>query len=698
VFSISKIVSGGLNLLTYGPMENVAALAGTPVLVNLKPKDASDKKALNANLLNEKKGWAQLIRDSFAYGDIATIAGAIGWFFTNRLFKNEVGENGQETVSGLKLWVGRLFKILTFGGFTIARLAQHKNLHIKRALGEQEFRKAFLEAVEQKTGKRVFEKLDVNKLVQRANNSTLEYNDDQESEIKDLHQSDDFKRFFTGDAGVGKTAGAEEICGAYAARKQKEGHNNVIVEKIKFENLYDYFSKQSEGVNMASTLFGMFGGDEAQSAVEKARTAVEVDPLALMELTLHRINDRMEEARKKGEDLVIILDEIDTLFPIDKLKAGNYDPAKLRILVEMLKNLLDPSKPGKILCTSNQDIGFFERLPVDENVKKGLTGEGGRLRVIRRKIEAPDPKTQARIIAGFLLDKFPNTTQVFDDEICAAINGKDKKSARQALADLVHRRITSNTALGRLVGRDLYEAIYKELNNKYKGLKERAGTGEVVKVNIDMIHTALKGQLRSVSVGDGRSVQGDEVAEGLIEYLVDPNKPLFRQIATNYIEKTKELQGCTLIKLLETLFAGIYNVSQSPNGNYFLFPAETDPSKMPLVNGVHQLHCFRLVKPKDEPGNMNKWSVETCYRPLTQAELQSGQTVQQLVSSSLYDFERSNPLTGEEFYKQLTEKLLFTIEKVSDGGAKQESGGINLMNLAQSVLGVAKKFGFKGLG
>lgn len=696
-FSIPKIISGGLNLLTYGPMENIAALAGTPVFTNLKAKQGEDKKSLQANLLNEKRSWGQLLKDSFSYGDVVSIIGLAGWILSGKFLTGETNEQGQSTLSGVKLWVKRLLQIATIGGFTISRLAQRQNLHIKRALGEKEFRKAFLEAVEQKTGKRVFQELNVDKLIKQASSSILEYNKEQESEVKDLHHSDDFKRFFTGDAGVGKTAGAEEVCGAYAARKRKEGNNNIVIKVLKFENLKDYFSKQSDTMDMASTVAGMFS-DEAKSAVESARGAVEVDPFALMELILARVNDEMEEAKKNKQDLILILDEIDSIFQVDKLQAGNYDPAKLRIVFEMLKNLVDPGKTGKILCTSNQDIDFFARLPLDENTKKGLTGEGGRLRVIRRYIERPDAETQARIVAGYVLDKFPNYEQVFDEEILNAVRGKNKKVAKESLAELIHRKVTCNRSLGKLVGRDLNEAVNKVLSNAFAGAKERADEGKDVKLSLDMIARALKVQMDSVSIGSGRGVQADEVAEGLVDSLVDLKNQQFKQLATNYIEKTAELQNASLAKILEKLFDGIYIPNQTSSGNYYLFPTEQDVSKMPVVNGKHYLHCFRLIRPDDELSNLNKWVVETCFRPVTQAELEGGQTVQQLIGGSLYDFERSNPITGEDFYKKLTQKLLFTIDKVSEGGKKQEEGGINLLSLAKSVLGAAQRLGFKGLG
>lgn len=51
----------------------------------------------------------------------------------------------------------------------------------------------------------------------------------------------------------------------------------------------------------------------------------------------------------------------------------------------------------------------------------------------------------------------------------------------------------------------------------------------------------------------------------------------------------------------------------------------------------------------------------------------------------------------EESLFNSTEKLLFAIEKVSEGGKKQEEGGINLLELAKSAIGLAKELGLKNL-
>lgn len=693
MFSISKILSGGAKLLTSGPMEPLASIAATPVFFDLKAKDAEGKSVVQERLLNEKRGFWRTIIESFSWGDIASIVGVIGWVISGRFLRGDVAEDGKPGAkSFVKLWATKIFGLLALGGVTVARLAQKKGLHIKKALGPREYRKQFMEAVEKKTGNPVFKELSFDRLEEEFQRSPMEYPEDEASRVLNLHEQDKFKRFFTGDPGVGKSAGARLVAYNYIKRKKEEGKDNVVVKQLEFKNLLRYLEMESKDMEAASTFFGMFG-DKAKDAADSVKKTVQVDPIELMDLALKRVQDEIEEAKENGKDLVLILDEIDAIFQMDKIKERNYDPETLRLLAESFKDLVDPNKyiindavGEKIICTSNMDLDFFSSLPIHKEVLESITGEDGRLRVIMRYLSRPDPATQARILAGYLLARYPNPEDVFEKEMVDAIAGKTGRQRLLALADVIHRKVTSDTKFRGLAGRSISGAV-EEIEINYKGQKRRADDPNTVRIDADM----MKQGLSAIKRKDTRGFKGDEVAQEIVERLVDPQGPYFKRLATNYIESSENMENATLSNVLERLFKGIYRARQTVEGNYYFEPVEEDVSKLPVIDGKHYLHSFRLVKPDSEVNNLNKWIVETCFRPVSQVELTEKLNVQWLLQNA--DYERSTPVSGATFYEIIANRIGFAIEQMSEGGKKQEADGINLMDLAKSVLGTARNLG-----
>lgn len=699
-FNLTRIVSGGLKLLTYGPMEGVAATAATPVFVNLKTSHSENSKALKDSLTGEKKNWFQTLKESFSYGDIGSIVGLVGYALLGKFIPAVQEGQSPGFISNALSLVRKGFMALIPLGVVTARIGQHQKLHIKRALGEKEFRKIYMEAIEGKTGKKIFMEEDNDTLVARASKSTLEYNQDQQSQVKDLHHSDNFKRFFTGEPGTGKTSGVMEICGSYIARKRAEGHDNVVVKTFNFANLNEFFSLQTNDMNFLGTLAGM-AGDEIRSAVDSNKDLVQVDPFALMELVLQRIQDEMAEAKEKGKDLILILDEFDSIFQVDKMKAGGFDPAKLRVVFEMIKNLADPDKQGKILFTSNKGKDFFGEIPhIDAAVKDSLTGQGGRLTAIQRVIRQPNAETQSRIIAAYLLTKYPDVENTFSQEILTVLNEKTSfKEKKVALAKLIYEKITSGNDFAGLVGRDLNEAINKELVNCFAGEKTRADDSASVRITLDMIRTQLKGQLENSKSGSSSAVSNSaNILKGIINNLVDIKNPSFRAIANNYIQNSEALQNAPFERVLGSLFNGVYELHSTDQGNFLMYPVDQPLSSIPTVESVKYLTYFRVVKPKENPEDLSKWTIETFVRPISQVEAQGNMTTHQLLSRSANDFDSLGRQSAKDFYSTFTQKLISTVESLQasqESGQPQQAGGLDLMSLVKSAAGMAGKLGFK---
>lgn len=697
VFNVGRIISGGLKLLSYGPIQSVAAVAGSPVLVSFKKQYDENPEEFRKNFLNKEKNPWQRFKESFSYGDIASVMGLVGCILSGKFLKAELNEEEQGQLTGVKLWAKRAVQLLTIAGFGLSRLAQIQNWHIRKALGVKEYRKVFIKAIENKIGKSVFATIENNYLI-GLTSIPNEYNEEEE-EITTLYNLNSFKKFYTGGPGVGKSTGVEQICGRYIDRKQGEDSTSLVsVKRFNFKNLFEILGSQSQTFDIAGTFTDMFGSEHGKGIVEQARSVGEINPVELMEIALGLIDDEVKESKSKGEDLILILDEVDAIFQVDKIQSGQVDPTKFRMVVEMLKDLFDSDElPDRVLSTSNLDIDFFNKLPLEQSVKDSLTGPGGRVSSTRREIKRPKPATQSKIIANKLLARYPNPEEVFSQEIINKIDPSKNtiKQQRAMLARLINLEITGNHSCEGMVGRDINQAI-EGIHAKYLEEKSKLDK-EDVRIDIEMIKKVLHNLKENIHRGTS-GAQNDEVSERVIESLVSMNAENLENLkllASNYatIESPENL---SLDSLLGKLFNGIYVKSETPSG-YYLLPQESDVNKLPVIDGMRYLNCLRLKKPKEDLENLNKWTVEVCFRALNGNEGQ-GKTVQDLIESSLHDFERSSAISGKDFYVKFTEKLLFAIEKISHGGSTSEVGGVNLSALFKSALDIAGKLGFKGLG
>lgn len=506
---VGKGLSWGARLLQFGPVKKAAAWAGTPLFVNLKKRREAEAKLIDSGKITEKqaaekkqekKGFLNVLKENFAYGDIALILGGIGWLVSGRFLKVDQSEGASPWKNLVKGWSRLGMGILGVIGFFGARVAQSQGLHMMRALGKEEYAKYVLSKVEQTLKKSLIENLDIQTLISEADTTKLVYNKNEygrDNPILTLHQGDSFKTYLSGDSGVGKTSGARLVCGRYAARKAAEGKKNVVVKILNGTALHEYFRLESNLDKVGEAGKMLFD----EGTVENTIGFLKGDPLNITEAVLIKLNSELKKARENNEDLILIVDEVDSLLPLHLLQEDSFDVRKLDELVRSLQKLMDQDQKDlylheageqgsgeKILFTSNYDIGeYVKMIPLPEKSKAGFLG-----RVSSIYVEKPNPITQAEQIANYLVDvpsilvksgRITSTDRVFDDKINGAI-----KIGKQKLANLIYEQVTKNNPYNYLVGRSVMRSVNEILCRDYlNDIQNNASS----RITLDSIKSAL---------------------------------------------------------------------------------------------------------------------------------------------------------------------------------------------------------------
>ena len=506
VSQVFRYGMSALDLITLGPMEKVCANAGRPVFANPKKQfEVQREKLLKGEKIPER-GFFDYIKDFFAWGDVLGILGLIGWAVTGKFIQPIATEQGQQPPTLGQKIIKWLTRGLTFGGFGLARLAQFKGIPYKHILGEDKYAQFVLDQIEAKTGKKIFEDLDVNKLILQSKNSNQEYNKDVSDFMKHKARAVDgmFSGFLYGPSGTGKTSGIKDLCGKWAETVISQG-NKVRVKQFNFEGLESYIEGESETLDKISSAAGRIDG-EAAEGIKSLKT----DPLTLIEIVLNKIDFEKEKAKQNGEKLVIVLDEVDKIFPIDELQGVSQ--SRLKRLLMRFQNLVEEGR-GNVWMASNFGMEYFERIPVHhEAAKAGLIG---RLKNMMCHIDLPDKEAQSRITANYLLslsqrlgqeDKnLASPEKIFDGGVRSSMRGSNKYEQRKRLAVKTSSSVSKfdecnsyrePTGKKRMIsGRNIMDAITNSLRERFLGekdeAKERGKNPNSVRVSWKMIKEVI---------------------------------------------------------------------------------------------------------------------------------------------------------------------------------------------------------------
>lgn len=452
------------------------------------------------------KGFFTFVRRyCLANGYILGALGAIGMFVMNKFVKVEEGKQ-----PGILHALGNLgTMVLTVGAPIIALYSQMKGVNVGWQCGKAGKTLSDLEKLLPS-----FEERKNSELVQKTQNSPLRFRQDEKEGIENAANRKNIRKIFIGPSGTGKTEAMDYVAGKIV---EQEGADKVLVHKIECQKLRtlieSILQKKGQWLDLASSANSSLAEVVAWNSSNKVKELMTVFDGVLI---------KAQEAKKQNKRYVLQLDELDKLKDFAVYEKDGHEYIDLKMFKDIsvkLKDVWDSTeKEGielDILATSNVDInklfgvGTLFQGTLQESLK--LLGESAlgpthhRLRGDQCPVSLPDPLTQARIAAVYLLkvknDLSETDEQLFDMDILAQIRNKSSDSEREdALTKYIYENIyqkleKSNPQLfgeyrDNYEGRDLKKAIYENLS-----CDELMQTGirkPGVKVNLFLLDKYLK--------------------------------------------------------------------------------------------------------------------------------------------------------------------------------------------------------------
>ena len=432
---ITTVAKGAIRLLTYGPMQNVAAIAATSPLVNYKKNSELTQKILGGESLS----FLDSIKTKLVtYGNLLGLIFIPAWLFIRPKINPETGQDQSSAIGSL---LRKALFILGIGGPVMSFMGGQKKLQIKRSLGDKAHIDALINSLEKKVKEPLFETLDTNNLFNKAKRSLNAYNkrkESQERRLQTAHKQNIFIHWYHGPSGSGKTSGAEEVIGRYIERRTSEDKSSpeymplerIVVKRLNFKTYHKIITNPeliTENFDLASDLLGMLDQEAGETAKQAGQSST-MNSIAILELVLTKIDHSIAEAKEKGEDLILILDEADFAFNLEGLSG---DPKQVQTVFTLIRQLFEKRKEDeysisidgkkyksgkKLFFTSNASprevFAPFKPFIKDASYES-LVAENGR--IMDTYIGQPDELTQSEIVANHLLDLFPKKSSYGKD-------------------------------------------------------------------------------------------------------------------------------------------------------------------------------------------------------------------------------------------------------------------------------------------
>lgn len=647
-FDIGKFLLNGLKFVEFGPIKKAASFAAKPVFMSMKQKSGESEDAFRARMLHkDKSGW-QTFLDSFGWGDALTVGGIIGWIGTHILGSGKVpgveGQPAQE--SGFLSWLRFGFKFLTFLGTPLAAIGRLKCFHFYEFLPKEVANR--LEVAKMEGESQFIRDFDVEKNFSKY----LRYDENIWQGIRGLHKGNQFgyiQRFVTGPPGTGKTEGVRMVCKKIKDAAKVKGQK-VEIKEVNIPSVMRQIELEAQQKGMLSELAEMGGAHGAASVFK-------VDPIRMMEIVLATVENEINHGKKNGVRVIFVLDEVDKALQMDRINElasqDKLDFAKLKEILGQLQRFLDDNF-GDVIMISNEDIEYFNQLPVKAEAAEARAGFLSRIRTKRLEIGIPNPKTQGLIMATYLLgipgDK--KLEEVFEEKIIAGIkenipvvlerkglpvdteidiNSKDPKIqiiVEEALGQFMHDTFTCQLHLyGRFTGRQFQEVVNVSLKNDYTIRCEEHEAGTRVKkpyITLSGIDTFLRTMLANFEKEDRENIihRQDGFAETIIRGYFT-KEAIYRKLLEN-IEKAQSPRAAKpedkkpFSSQLAERFSGVYRCVKA-DGSYLFVPINITDSVEVDGERYSYYHRVRLENPtkKDQDlSDPNNWIVETFYYKL----------------------------------------------------------------------------------
>lgn len=678
--SVGKWALNGLKFADWGPVKKALSYSSKPIFMGLDKREKESDKEYQNRLLNRNKTTFQKIRDTFAWGDLISIVGAIGWIVSSFISRLGGGKDqeGASQESTLKSWLKFGFKVLTIVGAPSAWLGRQKEFHFKEFLDPAIARKVSLARIKSDLV-RDFD-------VEKDNYSRfLRYNEGIWKVLRSLHKVKDgqyVQKFLTGPSGTGKTQAVKMICSKIKKDAKAKGQE-VVIREMNVPRLLKEIDSQVKEDSYLGQALEISGATGTANVVKR-------DTLEMLDTAIATIEDEINASREIGQRCIFVLDEVDQIFQIEKIREQHenrtLDWEKLKSIMKRLQRMLDEGF-GDVIMTSNEDVEYFEKLPIHPDAQKSRDGFLSRIQAKRLYIGIPDAETQSAIISAYLLAVCDNRKieEVFDNEIISrlkeltgqsdlnidsSLSAKNKtKKLREiecALASIIYNVFTSQRHLyGGLAGREFQEAINVNLSSDFELKSDEFNQGIREKRPVISL-SYIKGYLdhiRSNYEKDNKKnilLKQDAFAESLLIKLFE-NPEIYQKLLENTkkeksvkSEESRQQVKNPFNQVLAEQFSGIYSAVQADN-TYIFYPK--DFTVHPELGGERYFLAHRIRPLYSDPNidlsDPNNWVVETLYNKLKPQS--SGNITAESYKNCITSASYTTPVSGAKFLEQVDE-------------------------------------------
>ena len=410
----------------------------------------------------------KFLKNNFAWGDIATLAGIFLWWANETFF---APAKDQEPGFMYKL-LGIATKILTFGGTPLALIGRMLGLHRERALGEDKIAEMQRAQWDKEGGEKIFRPMDIEKEIHpRANHlkKVLVYPPETKGMVFERSTRKVETAFIHGPPSSGKTTGAIVILSNWARKWELQDHVPVV-HQLNLGALEEKAKKfRDEQLSRAE-----FFANANKDIGDVLRKNIG-DPLLVFENLIKEMEQQIQETEEYNKNLpqgqkpkriAFFIDEYDK---IGKMAQATTDIDRLVRVITRVNALIHDQTLAPIILTSNKSIkqiGVELRKIVPEELWNTVVFPHlERLQKVAVFVDDADEQGQAEIAARNLLLNYPRS--------CLQINASDSHGADSApivfgdneqinidmLTTAIHLEVTSRFGSNRLNGRQMEEVV-----------------------------------------------------------------------------------------------------------------------------------------------------------------------------------------------------------------------------------------------